>query len=112
MFEDLDAGAAVQPYHVELWCEKTTVSDILDPLAQHYKLNVIPGAGEQSITSCEELMGRIEANGGRPVRILYLSDFDASGQSMPVAVARKLEFLIRSADSNRRFRAEADCAQP
>ena len=39
-------------------------------------------------------MDRIAVNGGRPVRILYISDFDPAGQSMPVAVARKIEWLI------------------
>ena len=31
---------------------------------------------------------------GRPVRILYISDFDPGGDSMPVAVARKIEHLL------------------
>ena len=35
---------------------------------------------------------------GRPVRILYVSDFDPGGMSMPVAVARKIEFYVRSHD--------------
>jgi hypothetical protein len=99
-FEELDAGEAVQSYHVELWCEKTTIADILDPLARQYRLNVVYGMGELSLTACQGLMDRIAANGGRPVRILYLSDFDPAGQSMPTAVARKIEFLVRSADSD------------
>jgi hypothetical protein len=30
------------------------------------------------------------------VRIFYVSDFDPAGQSMPVAVARKIEYFLRS----------------
>ena len=48
-------------------------------------------------TRCCELMQRvIERAEGRPIRILYISDFDAGGLSMPVAVARKIEFIIRT----------------
>jgi hypothetical protein len=35
---------------------------------------------------------------GRPVRVLYCSDFDPAGLSMPVAVARKIEFIVRQGD--------------
>jgi hypothetical protein len=83
-----------QRYHVEIWCEKSTVNDILLPLAQRYHCNVLSGAGEISLTHCQSLIDRAVAS-GRPVRMLYVSDFDPGGMSMPVAVARKVEFLIR-----------------
>ena len=35
---------------------------------------------------------------GAPVRIIYLSDFDPGGRSMPKAVARKVEFTIAKFD--------------
>ena len=68
-----------QPYHVELWCEKTTVNDVLVPLAERYGLNVVTGAGELSVTACINLVERAERS-ERPVRILYISDFDPAGQ--------------------------------
>jgi hypothetical protein len=79
-----------QRFHVELWCEKTTMNDVLMPLGQRYGINVITGPGELSLTRCAELVKRAIAS-GRPVRILYISDFDPGGMSMPVAVARKIE---------------------
>ena len=82
-----------QRYHVEIWCEKTTHDDILDPLAERFGCNLITGAGEFSTTHCIDLVKRALAS-GRPVRILYISDFDPGGQSMPVAVARKIEFEL------------------
>lgn len=33
---DLDGYQETQPYHIELWCEKTTMNDILIPLCQRY----------------------------------------------------------------------------
>ena len=84
-----------QPYHVEIWAEKSTVNDVLEPLADIYGLNLQTSLGEISLTGCRELAERMTANGGRPVRIIYVSDFDPAGQSMPVATARKIEWLIR-----------------
>jgi hypothetical protein len=82
-----------QPYQVELWCEKSTMNDILDPLGQRYGVNVVTGSGELSLTHCVGLVRRAEES-GLPVRILYISDFDPAGASMPVAVARKIEHVI------------------
>jgi hypothetical protein len=83
-----------QRYHVELWCEKSTMNAILLDLAQQYRLNVIAGAGEISVTHCYQLVQRAVAS-GRPVRILYITDFDPAGVSIPAAASRKIEFFIR-----------------
>jgi hypothetical protein len=82
-----------QRYLIEIWCEKSTINDILEPLGERYGVNIVTGLGELSHTRCVELVQRaLEC--GRPVRILYVSDFDPGGDSMPVAVARKIEHLL------------------
>src|SRR5438105_2100979 len=84
-----------QAYHVELWCEKSTMNDVLEPLCQHYGANLQTGLGELSITATLALVSRLrQAN--KPARILYVSDFDPAGQSMPVAVSRKIEYFVRT----------------
>ena len=84
-----------QAYHVELWCEKSTMNDVLEPLCQHYGANLQTGLGELSITATLALVSRLrQAN--TPARILYVSDFDPAGQSMPVAVSRKIEYFVRT----------------
>jgi hypothetical protein len=40
----------LQPYHVEVWAEKTTMNDILVPLCSSLGTNYVSGAGYQSIT--------------------------------------------------------------
>ena len=47
-----------QPYHVEIWAEKTTMNDILVPLAQQYRTNVVTGIGDYSATGCRDLYDR------------------------------------------------------
>jgi hypothetical protein len=83
-----------QRYHLEIICEKSTVDDILIPLGKKYEINVTCCVGEISLTRCLDIIKRAIAS-RRPVRILYLSDFDPGGDSMPVACARKIEFLLR-----------------
>jgi hypothetical protein len=82
---------------VEIWCEKTTMNDVLLPLARRYGVNLVTGAGEMSETSVRLFLERAGA-AGVPSRILYVSDFDPAGRSMPVAVARKIEFAQRELD--------------
>jgi len=84
-----------QRYHVEVWCEKSTMNDILIPMCERYGANLQTGLGELSITKILEGVRRFEAS-GRPGRILYISDFDPAGQTMPFSAARKFEFFVRS----------------
>lgn len=84
-----------QPYHLEVWCEKSTMNDILLPLCERYQANLQTGMGEMSITATLAGVHRIEES-GKPARILYVSDFDPAGQSMPVAVSRKIEYFTRT----------------
>jgi len=92
-YAQLSAGVVPQPYHIELWAEKSTMNDVLIPLAQCYHINLITGVGELSATACCNFINRIRPH-DRPVRILYISDFDPAGRGMPVAVARKIEFEL------------------
>jgi hypothetical protein len=90
----IDDPQPAQPVHVEILIEKSTQNDILEPLAERYGINIVPGTGEISSTRCREIVARARQNGSRPVRILYVSDFDPAGQDMPVSAARKIEYEI------------------
>jgi len=83
-----------QKYHIEIWCEKSTMNDVLEPIASKYGLNLVTGLGELSITACYLLIKRIKEI-KKPVRIFYISDFDPAGECMPISVARKIEYFIR-----------------
>ena len=50
-----------RPYFVEIWPEKTTVNDVLMPLAYQDGLNIIPASGETSALRCRELVDRANA---------------------------------------------------
>jgi hypothetical protein len=91
---NLSGFNAQERYLVEIWTEKSGQNDVLLPLARRYGVNLVNFDGECSESGCRDAIGRaIESR--RPLRILYLSDFDPAGRSMPVASARKIEFWLR-----------------
>jgi hypothetical protein len=85
-------ASGLQPYHVEVWAEKTTMNDILAPLCTGLGVNFVPGAGYQSITAMVALLRERVASLKKPARILYVSDYDAAGRNMPKQMARHIEF--------------------
>jgi hypothetical protein len=90
----VSAPTLAEPYAIEVWAEKSTQNDILEPLARSQNVTLVTGMGELSWTHCVWLVQRVLAH-RKPTRILYISDFDPAGQHMPVSVARKIEFLLR-----------------
>jgi hypothetical protein len=89
--------ANAQPYHLEIWCEKSTMNDVLMPICSQYYANLVTFEGEASITAIMVGLMRRIREADRPTRIFYISDFDPAGNSMPVATSRKLEYAISRA---------------
>lgn len=85
---------SLQPYHLEIWCEKSTMNDILVPLCEEYGVNLITSIGTQSITGVIKLLRARVGVIGKPTRIFYISDFDPAGDTMPTGVARQIEFWL------------------
>ena len=81
-----------QAYRLEVWAEKSTMNDVLIPWCQRYGATLQCGLGELSITAVTAFINRCKAD-NRPTIVLYVSDFDPAGRSMPVAIARKIEFF-------------------
>ena len=82
-----------QDYLIEVWIEKSTQNDWLVPLCERRGVNLVVGIGELSEIRSRHLAERVEET-SKPARIIYISDFDPAGRSMPVSVARKVEFYI------------------
>jgi hypothetical protein len=97
--EGYDYRPGDQPYHLEVWIEKSTMDDVLIPVCQDLGINLVTSVGFQSITAAIALLKRLariaEITGsGKAARIFYISDFDPAGDQMPVAVARQIEFWL------------------
>jgi len=89
---------AAQPYHLEVWVEKSTMDDVLKPICDRYQAHLVRFLGQSSITSCHRLAVRSWQawDARKPVRIFYISDFDPAGQNMPLAASRKIEYFVRN----------------
>ena len=80
-------------YLLEIWIEKSTADDILVPIARELGIRLVPSSGFQSISNTVKLLQRVREL-GKPTRIFYISDYDKAGRTMPVAVARQIEFWL------------------
>jgi hypothetical protein len=85
--------ADVMPYYLCLFSEKSSVSYIVDPLAEQYHVDTQYFSGEFSHTAIYDLATRI-VDAGRPAVLFVLSDFDAAGRSIAKSAARRLEYLV------------------
>lgn len=81
-----DYREADQPLTIELWCEKSTMDHILEPLTHTLGVNYQPLTGMYSVTRGVEMLCRLQ----KPAIVLYVSDLDAAGCNMPTAFADAL----------------------
>src|SRR5215207_4712970 len=90
---------AHEPSLVEVWVEKNLDSDpdapVIENLCRELGVNLVTGVGFMTITSMHQLLERRAAL-GKPLRLLYMSDFDPAGDFMPNSPARHIEFAIRN----------------
>jgi hypothetical protein len=94
-----------QRYHLEIWIEKSTMNEVLMPLAREYRINVATFLGEVSATACKNLVKRAIAS-GKPVRILHVTDFDPAGRDMPISAAVKIDFFAKKSGADLDIRLE------
>lgn len=74
---------AGQPEYVELWCEKDALSSVLEPICRELHVPFMVNRGYSSSSAMYESSKRIESGrGDREATIIYLGDFDPSGEDM------------------------------
>jgi hypothetical protein len=86
---------AIQPFHIEVWSEKTLPSEVKSTVRRAGGGVIVEGEGCMSLTQAFEFGERVE-RAGKPGIVLYLADFDAAGNEMPAQVANKFEWLKRN----------------
>jgi hypothetical protein len=80
--------------HLEIFIEKSTQNDWLAPLCEQQGIDFQPGVGEFGYKRCEQIVERAEAHHPRTTRVGAITDFDCAGQSIPVAIGRKIQFML------------------
>jgi hypothetical protein len=86
----LDGFGARQAFHLVLTGEKTSLADVVAPIAERYDADLYLPSGEISDTLVYQ-MAKTGAADGRPMIVLVMADFDPAGRQMAVSIARKLQ---------------------
>jgi hypothetical protein len=86
----VDGFDGIQPYRIILMGEKSSLDEVLSPIAAQYGADLYLPTGEPSDTMLFR-MARDAEQDGRPMVVLYFSDCDPAGWQMPISVSRKLQ---------------------
>jgi hypothetical protein len=89
---DVEDFSGVQPYRIVMIGEKSSLGDVLGPIAKTYGADLYLPTGEISDTHLHQI-AQAGAADGRPMVVLYFSDADPAGWQMPISVGRKLQAL-------------------
>ncbi len=81
-----------QAYRIVIIGEKSSLADVLGPIAQEYSADLYLPTGEMSDTLIYRIAETAAAD-GRPMVVLYFADCDPAGWQMIVSVSRKLQAL-------------------
>lgn len=81
---------ARQAFHFVIFGEKSSLEDILLPIARRYEADLYITTGEPSDTLIYQ-MAKDADEDGRPMVLFTASDCDPAGRQMPVSMGRKLQ---------------------
>lgn len=79
-----------QPRAVEVWCEKDALTGVIQPVCEEWGVTYVATKGFPSLTLRYESAMALRAT-GKPTRIYYFGDHDASGR----AISANLESELR-----------------
>jgi hypothetical protein len=82
----------VQPYHLVLIGEKSSLEPVLGSVAAEYDADLYLPTGEMSDTLIYRIAETATAD-GRPMVVAYFADCDPAGHQMILSVGRKLQAL-------------------
>jgi hypothetical protein len=79
-----------QSFHFAIFGEKSSLEDIVKPIAEQFEADLYLPTGEISDTLVYQIAKDAAAD-GRPLVMFTLSDCDPAGHQMPVSIGRKLQ---------------------
>jgi hypothetical protein len=88
----VEGFAGLQPYHLAIFGEKSSLEPVLGPIAERYQADLFLATGDLSNTMVYRL-AKTAAADGRPLQVFYFSDCDPAGYYMSIVLAHKLNAL-------------------
>ncbi|MBE3119010.1 MAG: hypothetical protein IMZ50_09680 [Candidatus Atribacteria bacterium] len=100
-----------QECHVEVWCEKDAVSNIIQPVCKKWDVTFMANRGYSSQSAMYEAYQRLRkaGNDGKENWIIYLGDHDPSGIDMTRDITERIgTFLAQSFEGVNRIALNMD----
>jgi predicted house-cleaning noncanonical NTP pyrophosphatase (MazG superfamily) len=97
---------AKQAYRLVFYGEKTSLGEVLEPLANIYDADLYLPSGEISDTLLAT-MAKVGANDGRPMVVFIFADCDPAGYQMAVSIGHKLRALKEGFNPSLKFQVYA-----
>jgi hypothetical protein len=79
-----------QPYHVEVWCEKDGLADVIEPVCDSYQVPFVACKGQPSLTLLYTSAQAMKAKGKTTI-LLYYGDFDPRGLTISSTIKDELQ---------------------
>jgi hypothetical protein len=98
--------AVKQPYRLAIFGEKTSLENVLGPLAERYQADLYLATGEISNTQIHT-MAKSGSDDGRELIVFAFTDCDPAGYQMAVSIAHKLRAFKERDFPELRFRLYA-----
>ena len=103
---NVDGFRQRQPYKLVFFGEKTSLGEVLDPLAKEFGADLYLPSGEISDTLLAT-MARTGTEDGREMVVLVFADCDPAGYQMAVSIGHKLRALKEAFHPSLTFRVYA-----
>jgi hypothetical protein len=79
-----------QPNHIEIVIEKSTVENIVTPVAMDYIINVTPERGQCSLPPRQKMAERFKKSGKGKLILLLMGDHDPDGETIVNAFCKSM----------------------
>ncbi len=78
-------------YYVEVWCESRSIAGVIESTCEEYAVSLYPAGGFTSLTLAYQSAEYIRQQAGdKPIRILYIGDYDPAGVLIDGSVEREI----------------------
>ncbi len=82
-----------QENYVELWCEKDALASVIEPICSDLHVTLMVNRGYSSSSAMYAASKRFIQQENKPCTIIYLGDFDPSGEDMVRDIRDRMELF-------------------
>ena len=85
--------ASALPVHVEIWLENSSATDIVEPIATRFNVNLLARTGEISVEDLWYFLRRI-SQAIRPIRVFHVNDLLSKRKDDLHSIRKQLDIML------------------